>query len=85
MFQLAELSVIVLHVSVAVRTAMPVVDIPSIAARSLARAMVILPEVVIGPPLTVMPEAGWVMPTLVTVPLVVDAQPRLPLPSVLMT
>ena len=56
------------HVLDAVRAAMPVPETPSIAARSSASASVILPDEVIGEPETVIPAAGAVIPTLVTVP-----------------
>ena len=58
-----------LQVSDAVRRMIPVPLSPSTAARSFARASVMLPLVVIGPPLTVMPAAGCVRLTLVTLPL----------------
>ena len=56
------------HVFDAVRAAMPVPETPSIAARSSASASVILPDDVTGEPETVIPAAGAVIPTLVTVP-----------------
>ena len=56
------------HVSAAVRLMIPVPDKPSTAARSLARARVIEPDVVIGPPDAVIPAAGAVILTLVTAP-----------------
>ena len=56
------------QVEVAVRRTIPVVVSPSTAARSSARASVMLPEVVIGPPETVIPAEGAVRFTEVTVP-----------------
>ena len=64
---------LVAQVFVAVLTAIPFVLSPSTAARSFASASVIFPLDVIGLLLTVMPAAGAVMPTDVTVPLFVAA------------
>jgi len=73
---------LIAQVSVAVLTAMPFALRPSTALRSFASASVILPDVVIGLLLTVMPAAGAVMPTDVTVPLFVAAIVTVPAPLV---
>lgn len=70
--RLVPATVLVVQVPTPVLVAMPVVLKLSRPDKSLARASVILPEVVIGPPLTVIPSEGWVKSILVTVP-VADA------------
>ena len=81
----AVVRVYVAQVSAPVRATPPVVASASTAAKSLLRPSVMLPAEVTGPPVTVIPAAGAVMPTLVTLPIAADTQPRLPPPSVFST
>jgi hypothetical protein len=73
------------HVLEALLTAIPVVEMPSTAAKSSERSNVKVPEEVIGDPEIVNPAEGWVAATDVTVPvgevIVVPDRVR-PVPSV---